>query len=72
MYSFGRFFASGSSNGARSLLGDEIGPLIHGRRTHGYHSVIPAKDVTKVALKLKYLYVLSRKSTEFYANGKTD
>ena len=54
--SFGRFF-SGTANGTRLLLDDEADPLILPR--HRHHNVMPAKEVTKVALKLKYLYGLS-------------
>ena len=62
LHNFGRFFASGSSNGARLLLDEEIDPLVHRRHNHEYHSAIPAKEVTKVALKLKYLYALPLKA----------
>ena len=58
LFSFGRF-TSGAVNGTRSLLGDEADPLILPRHRHRHHSAIPAKEVTKVALKLKYLYGLS-------------
>ncbi|RPB28956.1 hypothetical protein L211DRAFT_881447 [Terfezia boudieri ATCC MYA-4762] len=52
LFSFGRFF-SGAVNGTRSLLDNEADPLILPH--HRQHNAMPAKDVTKVALKLKYL-----------------
>lgn len=58
LFSFGRFFSNAAS-GTRSLLDSETGLLILPRHGHGHHSAIPAKEVTKVALKLKYLYDLS-------------
>lgn len=56
--SFVRFF-SGASNGTRSLLDDETDPLVLPHHRHKHSSAMPAKEVTKVALKLKYLYALN-------------
>jgi len=58
LVSFGRFF-SGAANGTRSLLGDDTDPLILPRHRHSHNSAMLAKEVTKVALKLKYLYDLN-------------
>ncbi|KAF8439216.1 hypothetical protein BGX38DRAFT_1208331 [Terfezia claveryi] len=54
LFSFGRFF-SGTVNGTTSLLDNEADPLILPHNRYSHHNAMPAKDVTKVALKLKYL-----------------
>lgn len=53
LFSFGRFF-SATANGTRSLLDDEADPLVLPHHRHR-QSGMPAKEVTKIALKLKYL-----------------
>jgi len=55
LFSFGRFFSGGASSGTRSLLDDEANPLILPHHRHRHQSGMPAKEVTKVALKLKHL-----------------
>ncbi|KAF8423098.1 hypothetical protein EV426DRAFT_603846 [Tirmania nivea] len=51
LFSFGQFFSS-AANGARPPLEDEVDSLILPRHRH---STLPVKEVTKAALKLKYL-----------------